>query len=114
MNVKDCLFCKFVRGEIAPKKVHEDTHVLAFHDINPQAPTHVLVIPKEHVASLDELEAKHADLGGKLLVGVAETARVLGLKSYRCIVNTGKEAGQTVFHLHVHVLSGRHFTWPPG
>jgi histidine triad (HIT) family protein len=113
--VKDCLFCKFVNGEIQPKKVYEDENVLAFHDIKPQAPTHVLVVPKEHVASLDELDAKHAAIAGQLFLAAAKIAKQLGhTKGYRCVVNTGPEAGQTVFHIHLHVLGGRTFTWPPG
>jgi histidine triad (HIT) family protein len=113
--VKDCLFCKFVRGEIAPKKVYEDQHVLAFHDIKPQAPTHVLVVPKEHIASLDDLEEKHAAASGHLFLAAAKIAKQLGHgKGYRCVVNTGAEAGQTVFHIHLHLLGGRSFDWPPG
>jgi histidine triad (HIT) family protein len=110
-----CLFCKFVSGEIQPKKVLEDDDVLAFHDINPQAPSHVLVIPKRHVASLDELTPDDAPLAGKLLVAAAKVAKQLdGGDGYRCVVNTGPGAGQTVFHIHVHVLLGRPFRWPPG
>jgi histidine triad (HIT) family protein len=113
--VKDCLFCKFVRGEIAPKKVLEDEHVLAFHDINPQAPVHVLIVPKEHVASLDELKPAQAALAGRLFLAAAEVAKKLGAEGgYRCVVNTGPKAGQTVFHIHLHVLFGRSFGWPPG
>lgn len=114
--MKDCLFCKFVRGELQPKKVHEDDHVLAFHDIKPQAPTHVLVVPKEHVASLDALEVRHAEASGRLFLAAAKIARDLGLvkAGYRCVVNTGPGAGQTVFHLHLHLLGGRDFGWPPG
>jgi len=113
--LKDCLFCKFVRGEIQPKKVYEDDHVLAFHDIKPQAPTHVLVVPKEHVASLDELETRHAETAGRLFLAASKIAKQLGhTKGYRCVVNTGAEAGQTVFHIHLHLLGGRAFSWPPG
>lgn len=113
--MKDCLFCKFVRGEVAPKKVLEDEHVLAFHDINPQAPTHVLVVPKEHIASLDELKPGHAEVAGRLMLAAAQVAQKLGAKGgYRCVVNTGASAGQTVFHIHLHVLFGRPFAWPPG
>jgi histidine triad (HIT) family protein len=113
--VKDCLFCKFVRGEIQPKKVYEDEHVLAFHDIKPQAPTHVLVVPKEHVASLDDLDPKHAPMAGQLFLAAAKVAKQLGhTGGYRCVVNTGAQAGQTVFHIHLHVLGGRDFEWPPG
>ena len=113
--MKDCLFCKFVRGEIPPKKAYEDESVLAFHDIRPQAPTHVLVIPKEHVSSLDALEAKHAEVAGRLFLAAAKVAKDLKLGTgYRCVVNTGPDAGQTVFHIHMHLLGGRGFAWPPG
>lgn len=116
--MKDCLFCKFVEGELQPKKVHEDEHVLAFHDIKPQAPTHVLIVPKEHVASLDALEPRHAATVGRLFLAAARIAKQLGLdgprKGYRCVVNTGAEAGQTVHHVHLHLLGGRSFGWPPG
>jgi histidine triad (HIT) family protein len=113
--VKDCLFCKFVRGEIAPKKILEDEHVLAFHDINPQAPIHVLVVPKEHVASLADFKPEHAALGGRLLLAAAQVAEKLGARGgYRCVVNTGPDAGQTVHHVHLHVLAGRSLSWPPG
>lgn len=113
--MKDCLFCKFVRGELQPKKAYEDDQVLAFHDIKPQAPTHVLVVPKEHIASLDDLGAHHAEVAGKLFLAAAKIAKQLGhAKGYRCVVNTGPDAGQTVFHIHLHVLGGRPFGWPPG
>ncbi len=113
--MKDCLFCKFVRGELAPKKAYEDDHVLAFHDIKPQAPTHVLVVPKEHIASLDDLGAHHAETAGHLFLAAARIAKQQGhANGYRCVVNTGSDAGQTVFHVHLHVLGGRTFGWPPG
>lgn len=114
--MKDCLFCKFVRGEIEPRKVYEDQHVLAFHDIKPMAPTHVLVVPKEHIASLEDLGEHHAETAGHLFLAASKVAKQLGhaAKGYRCVVNTGADAGQTVFHIHLHVLGGRTFAWPPG
>jgi histidine triad (HIT) family protein len=108
-----CLFCRIVRGEIPAKIVREDEHTVAFRDIDPKAPTHILVIPKEHVASLDE--ATDPTLVGRLSLAAAEIARSEGLTDgYRTVVNTGSGAGQTVFHLHLHLLGGRKLTWPPG
>ena len=108
-----CLFCRIVRGEIPARIVREDEHTVAFRDIDPKAPTHVLVIPKEHVASLDE--ARDPALAGRLLLAAAEIARSEGITSgYRTVVNTGADAGQTVFHLHLHLLGGRKLSWPPG
>ena len=108
-----CLFCRIVRGEIPARIVREDEHTVAFRDIDPKAPTHILVIPKEHVASLDE--ATDATLVGRLSLAAAEIARSEGLTDgYRTVVNTGAGAGQTVFHLHLHLLGGRKLTWPPG
>ena len=108
-----CLFCRIVRGEIPAKIVREDEHTVAFRDIDPKAPTHILVIPKEHVASLDE--ATDPTLVGRLSLAAAEIARSERITDgYRTVVNTGAGAGQTVFHLHVHLLGGRKLTWPPG
>jgi histidine triad (HIT) family protein len=114
VDVSDCLFCKIVAGEIPSEKVHETDHILAFRDINPQAPTHVLVIPKEHVVAVGSMTAEQQALAGHLLVGVADVARALGLESFRTVANTGADAGQEVFHLHLHVLGGRSMAWPPG
>jgi len=110
----DCLFCKIERGEIPAKKVHEDALCFAFEDIQPQAPTHVLVCPKEHVASLAEAGAGREALVGHLLAAAAGIAKQRGLSAFRTVVNTGAEAGQSVFHLHVHLLGGRPLGWPPG
>jgi histidine triad (HIT) family protein len=111
-----CLFCRIAAGEIPAKKVHEDADVVAFHDINPQAPTHVLVIPRKHIAKLDDLTDADADTIGTTIVRAARIARDLQLAEdgYRIVVNNGEGAGQTVFHIHVHVLGGRGFRWPPG
>jgi histidine triad (HIT) family protein len=109
-----CLFCRIVRKEIPAKLVFEDEHILAFHDVAPKAPTHVLVIPKTHVARLSQATGEQAALLGACLVAVAGIARTLSLDSYRVIVNDGAEAGQSVFHLHLHLLGGRTFAWPPG
>ena len=111
-----CLFCKVVAKEIPAKVMFETDQVVAFHDINPQAPTHVLVIPKEHVASIEELNEGHQDLHHALWLAVQRVARERGIvqSGFRTVVNTGPHAGQTVFHLHVHVLGGRPLGWPPG
>jgi histidine triad (HIT) family protein len=110
----DCLFCRIVRGEIPAQRVAESATALAFRDINPQAPTHVLVIPKRHVASL--AEATDAAELGAVFALAREVAAAEGLADdgYRVVSNVGAGAGQTVFHLHVHVLGGRGFSWPPG
>jgi histidine triad (HIT) family protein len=110
----DCLFCRIVRGEIPAKLVFEDEHCIAFRDINPQAPTHVLVVPREHVESLDR--TTDSVLIGRLLVAAAAIARQENVAEagYRTVINTNRAAGQTVFHLHVHLLGGRPLEWPPG
>ena len=103
--MNDCIFCKIINKKIPSKFVYENEDVIAINDLNPQAETHVLVIPKTHVASLAELEDK--TLMTKILMGVKETTKALGITDYRTIINTGKGAGQTVFHLHVHILAGK-------
>lgn len=111
----DCIFCKIVAGQIPAKKVKEDEQLLAFHDIDPKAPTHILVIPKKHIASLAHAAAADAPLLGQMLAAAAEIAREQGLsKGYRIVVSTGPEGGQTVDHLHIHVMGGRQMHWPPG
>ncbi|MGI6202270.1 MAG: histidine triad nucleotide-binding protein [Eubacteriales bacterium] len=104
----DCIFCKIIAGEIPSSKVYEDEHVLAFKDINPQAPVHVLVIPKTHIESVDKLDATNADIAAKVLAAVPAVARQSGLtEGYRVITNVGKHGCQSVFHLHFHVLGGK-------
>lgn len=112
----DCLFCKIVRHEIPAKIVLENDHVVAFHDIHPQAPTHVLVIPKKHVERLDHAAADDAPMLGQVLLGTKAVADQLGLGSggFRVVFNNGEGVGQSVFHIHAHVLAGRPFGWPPG
>jgi len=110
----DCLFCKIAAKQIPAKIVHEDQHVFAFEDINPQAPTHVLVCPKKHFASLEHATPEEEAALGKVALVAAKIARERGLESYRTVINTGSAAGQTVFHLHLHLLGGRGFLWPPG
>ena len=110
----DCLFCRIIRGEIPATVVAEDEHGVAFRDIGPQAPTHILVVPRQHVSTLDEVTDPL--LIGRLMSLAAEVARQEGIveSGYRAVINTNAGAGQTVFHLHVHVLGGRRMTWPPG
>ncbi len=110
----DCLFCRIVRGEIPVELVKETDECVAFRDINPQAPVHVLVIPRAHVPSLDGVT--DPALVGRLALVAAEIARQEGIATsgYRTVINTNADAGQTVFHLHLHLLGGRHMTWPPG
>jgi histidine triad (HIT) family protein len=111
----DCLFCCILRGEIPAKKVYEDEHVLAFEDINPKAPTHVLIIPRKHFAGLKEAQADDAEVIGRCHLAAAEIARQRNIEQgYRTVLNVGPGAGQSVFHLHVHLLGGRHLNWPPG
>ena len=111
----DCLFCKIAAKQIPSKVVYEDDDVFAFEDVGPQAPAHVLIIPRKHFASLDEATPEDQALLGKLQLVAADLARKLKLAGgYRTVVNTGAGAGQSVFHLHLHLLGGRSFRWPPG
>jgi histidine triad (HIT) family protein len=111
----DCLFCKIVEGTIPSQAVYRDEHCYAFGDINPQSPVHFLVVPREHIQSTAEAGEHHAELLGRLLLTGAQIARDKGLgNGYRVVINTGKDGGQTVDHLHIHILGGRHMTWPPG
>jgi histidine triad (HIT) family protein len=113
--MSDCLFCKIVAGTIPAKLVSEDDRSVAFRDVNPQAPTHVLIVPRKHIASLDELTDDDAALVGHLLVVARKIAATEGLtEGYRTLFNTGKAAGQTVFHIHLHLVGGRPLGWPPG
>jgi histidine triad (HIT) family protein len=112
----DCLFCKLVAGQIPAKLVHQDDDTVAFEDINPQAPTHLLVIPKKHIPTLNDLSPADDAIAGKLLRVSAKLAADRGIAQdgWRAVVNTNRGAGQTVFHVHVHLLGGRAMTWPPG
>jgi histidine triad (HIT) family protein len=114
--MSDCIFCKIAEKKIPSKIVHEDDKVVAFDDVNPQAPTHVLVIPRKHVASIAELNEADSGLLTHLMMTGNKIAKQKGIAEggYRLVVNTGKNGGQTVFHLHLHVLGGRPMHWPPG
>ena len=112
--MNDCLFCKIIAGDIPSKKVYEDELCYAFYDIDPQAPTHFLVIPKAHIPSVSAVDESNQAIVGHIFTVIAKLAKELGLDSYRVVSNIGEQAGQSVFHLHFHVLSGRDMTWPPG
>ena len=112
--MSDCLFCKIVAGDIPSKKVYEDELCYAFYDIDPQAPVHFLVIPKAHIPSVSQVDDANAPVVGHIFAVIARLAGELGLDSYRVVSNIGDQAGQSVHHLHFHVLSGRDMTWPPG
>lgn len=116
MNEQNCLFCRIVAGEMAAQVIYQDPRAIAFRDINPQAPVHVLVIPLEHLESLDDAGQKDEALLGHLLRVAARVANEEGLSEsgYRTVINTGAGAGQSVFHLHLHVVGGRDLNWPPG
>jgi histidine triad (HIT) family protein len=114
-DLNDCLFCKIARKEIPADIVYEDDDVLAFRDIRPQAPVHVLVIPKRHIASLADLTQEDKDVMGHVTLVASRLARDLGVsEGYRVVINCGKDAGQSVFHIHMHLLGGRSLGWPPG
>jgi histidine triad (HIT) family protein len=112
----DCIFCRIAGGEVPAEIVHEKEDLVAFRDVNPQAPTHVLVIPRRHVPSLNEVEADGSGLMGRLMLAAREVADGEGLAGagYRIVLNTGDGGGQTVHHIHLHLLGGRRMTWPPG
>ncbi len=114
--MSDCIFCKIVSGDIPGDIVYQNDDVLAFRDLNPQAPTHILVIPKRHIATINELQDADAELVGKMYLAAKEIARNEGIDEagYRTIMNCNAGAGQTVFHIHLHVLGGRQMSWPPG
>jgi histidine triad (HIT) family protein len=111
----DCLFCRMIKGEVATRKVFEDDRALAFHDINPQAPTHILIVPRRHIRGLAEATPQDAETIGYCHVVASQIARERGIENgYRTVLNVGPEAGQSVFHLHVHLIGGRRMKWPPG
>jgi histidine triad (HIT) family protein len=114
--MEDCIFCKIVRKEILAKIVYEDDRIIAFEDIQPQAPIHILLIPKEHFTSLNALSEDKENLIGSIFLSARRIAEERGIKDrgYRIVLNTGKESGQEVFHIHFHLLGGRRMTWPPG
>jgi histidine triad (HIT) family protein len=111
----DCIFCKIIQGKIPAKKVYEDEHTFAFEDLNPKAPTHVLIVPKKHLDGLKEALGEDAEIVGRCHLTAAKIARERGIEDgYRTVLNVGPNSGQSVFHMHVHLLGGRILTWPPG
>ena len=108
----DCIFCKIANKEISSNLIYEDKNVVAFNDLNPQAPVHFLVIPKKHYDSLHAIDTK--EVFGNIFSSIPKITAKLGIKEYRTVINTGADAGQTVFHIHVHVMAGRKFGWPAG
>lgn len=114
--MEDCLFCKIVNNEIPAELIFEDDRIVAFNDINPQAPIHVLIIPKEHIASLNDVPEEKGGLLGHILLRARQIAQNLGIweNGYRIVLNTARDSGQEVFHIHFHLLGGRRMTWPPG
>jgi len=114
--MSDCIFCKIVSGDIPGDIIYQDEDVLAFRDLNPQAPVHFLVIPKRHIRSINDLQASDAALVGKLFLAAKTIAAQEGMdeSGYRCLMNCNADGGQTVFHIHLHVLGKRQMTWPPG
>lgn len=112
----DCIFCKMASGEIQPDVVLENEEIVAFRDLNPQAPTHILIIPKRHISTANDLQAEDAELIGKLILAAKTIAAQEGLseRGYRTVLNCNAEAGQSVFHIHLHLLGGRPMGWPPG
>ena len=113
--MEGCLFCKLIKGDVPAKKVYEDERTFAFEDINPQAPTHVLIVPKEHIRGLKEATPEQAEILGYCQLVAAKIAKQRGIEEgYRTVYNVGPGAGQSVFHLHLHLLGGRNLRWPPG
>jgi len=112
----DCLFCKIIAGDIPADKIYEDENVFAFRDINPVAPLHALIIPKKHIAMINDLKPQDAEVVGQLFLTAKEIAKQEGYDEtgYRTVMNCGEAAGQTVFHIHLHLLAGRELSWPPG
>lgn len=114
--MEDCIFCKIVAGEIPGNIIHQNDEVLAFHDVNPVAPSHVLIIPRKHISSMNEANDADRQVLGELMLRAKAIANELGINEsgYRMVVNTGRGVGQTVFHIHLHLMGGRAMGWPPG
>jgi histidine triad (HIT) family protein len=112
----ECLFCKIINGEIPGSIVYQDERIVAFNDVNPQAPTHVLIVPRAHIATLNDLSPEHDQLVGEMIRRAAAIAKARGISAggFRTVFNTNRDAGQSVFHIHLHLLGGRPMHWPPG
>lgn len=112
--MENCIFCNIIKGKIPSEKVYETNDILAFKDISPQAPEHIIFIPKEHIATLESIDEKNYDITGKLILAATKIAKEKKMDGYRLVINCNEIAGQTVFHLHLHLLAGRTMHWPPG
>jgi histidine triad (HIT) family protein len=114
--MSSCIFCRVIEGSIPSRRVHEDERLVAFHDVNPQAPLHVLIVPREHISTVNDLGAHHDALVGEMVRRAALLAAEHGYgeRGYRTVLNCNRDAGQSVFHVHLHLLAGRRLTWPPG
>ena len=114
--MSDCIFCKIINGDIPSEKVYDNEYVMAFNDLNPQAPMHVLIIPKKHISTINDIEQEDAEIIGEMYLAAKQIAADAGYsdRGYRAVMNCNEEAGQTVFHIHLHVLAGRAMSWPPG
>lgn len=113
-EIMDCIFCKIAKGEIPSKTIYKDQQICVFEDIDPKAPIHWLIIPNKHIASIADMTQWDVDLMGKMLLQISTIAKERKIGDYRIVANTGSQAGQSVFHLHFHILAGRTFSWPPG
>ena len=112
--MESCLFCKIIQGTIPSKKVYENEHVFAFHDIHPISPTHILIVPKVHIHSVAKTQEEHKNTLGELILASKKIAEEISMEDYRIVINNGEKVGQSVFHIHLHLLGGRSFSWPPG
>ena len=112
--MSDCIFCRIASGDIPSELVYEDGEIAAFNDISPQAPVHILFIPKQHIPSTEHLDEKNFDIAGKLIYAASKKAKEMNLDGYRLVLNCNEIAGQSVFHMHCHMLAGRPMNWPPG
>ena len=114
--MNNCLFCKIIAGEIPSDKVYENEHVFAFRDIDPKAPTHILIVPKEHIATTNDLDESHKSIVGEIVLTAKQLAEDEGIaeSGYRTVFNCNKDGGQAVYHIHLHLLGGRQMNWPPG
>lgn len=112
----NCLFCKIINGEITATKIYENEHIIAFNDIDPKAPVHILVIPKKHIRSINELNSSDINLAGEIILAAKKIAKDQGVdsKGFRVVFNTNDDGGQTVYHIHMHIMGGRQMQWPPG
>ena len=112
--MENCIFCNIINGKIQSEKIYETDEILAVKDVAPQAPEHIIIVPKEHIATLEKIDEKNYDITGKLILAATKIARERNFDGYRIVINCNEIAGQTIFHLHLHLLAGRPMHWPPG